>query len=403
MSTTHAIERADDERVNWVSSIPMFLIHGLCLLAVFTGVTWKALALCFVLYFGRMWFITAGYHRYFSHRSYKTSRAFQFVLAFGGGSAAQKGALWWASHHRDHHRFSDTERDVHSPLKGFWWSHIGWILCDKYKGWDPDSIKDFNKFPELRFITKHDWIPPWTVAIASYLIAGWPGLIVGFFWSTVLLWHGTFTVNSLAHVMGRRRYATTDTSRNSALIALWTGGEGWHNNHHYYQAAARNGFFWWEYDPTYYVLKVLSWFRIVRDLKVPPARVLKGARVREGSFDVGMFKAHWGKASAALLAHTRWADRDRAEDGSTVDAAAELAAVRAALDAADGDADPVPSDAALLAVDAAEAESPTVRENLTDQMHASRAALEESVRNAMRAAEDLAQLSRRQRSLSRAD
>ncbi|NLV55495.1 MAG: acyl-CoA desaturase [Acidimicrobiales bacterium] len=381
----------------------MFLIHGLCLLAVFTGVTWKALALCFVLYFGRMWFITAGYHRYFSHRSYKTSRAFQFVLAFGGGSAAQKGALWWASHHRDHHRFSDTDRDVHSPLKGFWWSHIGWILCDKYKGWDPDSIKDFNKFPELRFITKHDWIPPWTVAIASYLIAGWPGLIVGFFWSTVLLWHGTFTVNSLAHVMGRRRYATTDTSRNSALIALWTGGEGWHNNHHYYQAAARNGFFWWEYDPTYYVLKVLSWFRIVRDLKVPPARVLKGARVREGSFDVGMFKAHWGKASAALLAHTRWADRDRAEDGSTVDAAAELAAVRAALDAADGDADPVPSDAALLAVDAAEAESPTVRENLTDQMHASRAALEESVRNAMRAAEDLAQLSRRQRSLSRAD
>ena len=403
MSTTHAIERADDERVNWVSSIPMFLIHGLCLLAVFTGVTWKALALCFVLYFGRMWFITAGYHRYFSHRSYKTSRAFQFVLAFGGGSAAQKGALWWASHHRDHHRFSDTDRDVHSPLKGFWWSHVGWILCDKYKGWDPDSIKDFNKFPELRFITKHDWIPPWTVAIASYLIAGWPGLIVGFFWSTVLLWHGTFTVNSLAHVMGRRRYATTDTSRNSALIALWTGGEGWHNNHHYYQAAARNGFFWWEYDPTYYVLKVLSWFRIVRDLKVPPARVLKGARVREGSFDVGMFKAHWGKASAALLAHTRWADRDRAEDGSTVDAAAELAAVRAALDAADGDADPVPSDAALLAVDAAEAESPTVRENLTDQMHASRAALEESVRNAMRAAEDLAQLSRRQRSLSRAD
>ena len=403
MSTTHAIERADDERVNWVSSIPMFLIHGLCLLAVFTGVTWKALALCFVLYFGRMWFITAGYHRYFSHRSYKTSRAFQFVLAFGGGSAAQKGALWWASHHRDHHRFSDTDRDVHSPLKGFWWSHIGWILCDKYKGWDPDSIKDFNKFPELRFITKHDWIPPWTVAIASYLIAGWPGLIVGFFWSTVLLWHGTFTVNSLAHVMGRRRYATTDTSRNSSLIALWTGGEGWHNNHHYYQAAARNGFFWWEYDPTYYVLKVLSWFRIVRDLKVPPARVLKGARVREGSFDVGMFKAHWGKASAALLAHTRWADRDRAEDGSTVDAAAELAAVRAALDAADGDADPVPSDAALLAVDAAEAESPTVRENLTDQMHASRAALEESVRNAMRAAEDLAQLSRRQRSLSRAD
>lgn len=365
MSTAHALERDPDERVNWPASIPMFLVHAACLLALVTGVTWRSLVLCAVLYFGRMWFITAGYHRYFSHRSYKTSRWFQFVLAFGGGMSAQKGALWWASHHRDHHRFSDTERDVHSPLKGFWWSHIGWILCDKHKGWDPDSIKDFNAFPELRFLTRHDWIPPWTLGVAAYLIAGWPGVVVGFLWSTVLLWHGTFTVNSLAHVMGRRRYATTDTSRNSALIAAWTGGEGWHNNHHYYQASARNGFFWWEYDPTYYGLKVLSWFRIVRDLKVPPARVLQGARVREGSFDVGMFKAHWGKATAALSAHSR----------------------RAADDAATAEVDDL--------------EAATRREAIAEQMHASREALEESVRTAMRSAEELAQLSRRQRAQAR--
>lgn len=380
MSTAHALERDPDERVNWIASIPMFLIHGLCLLAVVTGITWQSLVLCAVLYFGRMWFITAGYHRYFSHRSYKTSRWFQLVLAFGGGTAAQKGALWWASHHRDHHRFSDTERDVHSPLKGFWWSHIGWILCDKHKGWDPDSIKDFNTYPELRFLTKHDWIPPWTLAIASFLIAGWPGLIVGFFWSTVLLWHGTFTVNSLAHVMGRRRYATTDTSRNSALIAAWTGGEGWHNNHHYYQAAARNGFFWWEWDPTYYGLKVLSWLRIVRDLKVPPERVLNGARVREGSFDVGMFKAHWGKATAALAAHVRKADHDiEALD-------ADLAALRAMEGTLDAEVD---------------ADGGRRLDTIAEQMHASRAALEESVRTALRSAEELAQLSRRQRAEAR--
>ena len=401
----HAIERADDERVNWPSSIPMFAIHGLCLLAIVTGVTWQSLVLCAVLYFGRMWFITAGFHRYFAHRSYKTNRVFQFVLAFGGGTAAQKGALWWASHHRDHHRFSDTERDVHSPLKGFWWSHIGWILCDKYKGWDPDSIKDFNKYPEIRFLTKHDWIPPWTVAIASYLIAGWPGLIVGFFWSTVLLWHGTFTVNSLAHVMGRRRYATTDTSRNSALIALWTGGEGWHNNHHHYQASARNGFFWWEYDPTYYGLKLLSWVGVVRDLKTPPERALAAARVRHGAFDVGMFKAHWGKATASLVAHLRRAD---GPDEALALEAAAAAEVEAALAHAGVD-DPAP---ALLTtagadldaeLDAELADPATRRENLAEQIHASRAALEESVRTAMRSAEELAVLSRRQRALTRVD
>jgi len=385
VSTAHALERDPDERVNWPASIPMFLVHAACLLALVTGVTWRSLVLCAVLYFGRMWFITAGFHRYFSHRSYKTNRAFQFVLAFGGGAAAQKGALWWASHHRDHHRFSDTERDVHSPQKGFWWSHIGWILCDKYKGWDPDSIKDFNKYPELRFLTKHDWIAPWTLGVASYFIAGWSGVVVGFFWSTVLLWHGTFTVNSLAHVMGRRRYATTDTSRNSALIALWTGGEGWHNNHHYYQAAARNGFFWWEYDPTYYGLKVLSWFRIVRDLKTPPARVLDGARVRDGSFDMGMFKAHWGKATAALAAHVP--HRTTGADAPAMDAALARQLVATG---APGEVDDAAEGAGRL-------------EALEDRMHASRQALEESVRNAMRSAEELAQLSRRQRAVSRAD
>jgi stearoyl-CoA desaturase (delta-9 desaturase) len=392
--SVHAIDRAPDERVNWIASIPMFLVHGLCLLAIVTGVTWQSLVLCAVLYFGRMWFITAGFHRYFSHRAFKTSRAFQFVLAFGGGAAVQKGALWWASHHRDHHRFSDTERDVHSPQKGFWWSHMGWILCDKFKGWDPEAIKDFAKYPELRFLTKHDWIPAWTVGVACYFIAGWSGVVVGFLWSTVLLWHGTFTVNSLAHVMGRRRYATVDTSRNSALIALWTGGEGWHNNHHHYQSAARNGFFWWEYDPTYYGLKVLSWFGIVRDLKTPPVRVLDGARVGDGSFDMGMFKAHWAKATAALAAHGRKADAALAP-GALGTVAAESSPSGALVT--------IGAPAAHEVEAGGVTDAATRRENIEERMHASRLALEESVRTAMASAEELAQLSRRQRAVSRAD
>ena len=194
------------------------------------------------------------------------------MLAFGGGTAVQKGVLWWAGHHRHHHRYSDTERDIHSPRKGFWWSHVGWIVCDKYNETLYDNIKDFAKYPELRWLNKHDWVPPWTLGVACFLIGGWPGLFVGFFLSTVLLWHGTFTINSLAHVFGRRRYDTADTSRNSFLLALITLGEGWHNNHHHYPASARQGFFWWEIDVTYYMLKMLSWVGIVRDLKQPPAR-----------------------------------------------------------------------------------------------------------------------------------
>ena len=176
-------------------------------------------------------------------------------MAFGGTMAAQKGPLWWAAHHRNHHQFADTERDTHSPQRGFWWSHVGWILCDKFGASRHDKIRDFAKYPELRFLDKHDWIGPWTLGVVCYLIGGWSGLLIGFFASTVLLWHATFTVNSLAHVFGRRVYDTPDTSRNTLLVAIATGGEGWHNNHHRYPFSARQGFHWWQIDTTYYVLR----------------------------------------------------------------------------------------------------------------------------------------------------
>ena len=295
-----ALPTRPDERPNWRSSVPFLLAHLAPLAIFFTEVTATAVVLAVVLYAARMFFITAGYHRYFAHRSYKMGRVAQFVMAFGGTTAAQKGPLWWASHHRSHHRDSDTEADVHTPLKGFWHSHIGWILADRHGPTDLDGIRDFARFPELRFLNKHDWIGPWAVGIASFLIAGWSGLVVGFFCSTIALWHATFMVNSLAHVFGRRRYATTDTSRNSLLIALLTGGEGWHNNHHHFQASARQGFFWWEIDTTYYVLRALSLVGIVKDLRQPPASVKAGPRVRNGAFDVGMFRASWARASAVM-------------------------------------------------------------------------------------------------------
>jgi stearoyl-CoA desaturase (Delta-9 desaturase) len=262
-------QRLPHGRINLRTSVPFFIAHLVPLLAIFTGVPARAWLLFAVTYWARMFFITAGYHRYFAHRSFRTGRVFQFLLAFGGGSAVQKGVLWWAGHHRIHHRFTDTERDPHTPRKGFWWSHVGWILSDETSDAPANSMKDFERFPEIRFISKHDWIPTWTLAVVCFLVAGLPGLLIGFFLSTVVLWHTTFMINSLAHVLGSRRFDVADTSRNNPFLAVLTLGEGWHNNHHHAAYVARQGLRWWEIDVTWYVLVVLERLGIIWDVKRP--------------------------------------------------------------------------------------------------------------------------------------
>ncbi len=279
MAVPNPYARAPDERVNWSKSVPFIVMHLMPLGLLLTGLRVRDLVLCLALYYGRMFFITAGYHRYFAHRSFKTSRIMQFVFAFGGATAAQKGALWWASHHRNHHRHSDQPEDIHSPKRGFVWSHLGWILCNKYDPTPWDKIKDFQKYPELRWLERHYLVPPTLLGAATFFWGGPSALLGGFFLSTVLLYHGTFVVNSLTHVWGSRRYVTTDTSRNNLLLALLTMGEGWHNNHHYFQSSANQGFFWWEIDLSYYVLKAMSWVGLVWELKKPPKKVLESNRV----------------------------------------------------------------------------------------------------------------------------
>lgn len=262
-------------RIQLISSLPFALLHLAALSVFFVHFEWSYLLACIIFYEIRMFFVTAGYHRYFSHRSFKTSRWFQFVIAWMAMSSSQKGVLWWAAHHRHHHRFSDQEEDLHSPtLFGFWWSHVGWILSDKYNDTRFDYIGDFAKFPELRWLNKYHLIPAALLGLALYLIGGWGLFAWGFCLSTVLLWHGTFTINSLSHIFGKRRFPTTDTSKNNWLLALVTLGEGWHNNHHYYMASARQGFYWWEIDITFYTLRILSWFGLVRELRRVPERVL---------------------------------------------------------------------------------------------------------------------------------
>lgn len=266
----------EHDDIMYPSTLPFILIHLNCVAAFWTGITWQAVAICITLYWLRMFGIGAGYHRYFSHRSYSTGRFLQFILAFLAQSSAQKSVLWWAAKHRHHHLHSDTQQDVHSPRhKGFVYSHLGWVFSRKHDATDLVKVADLASFPELRWLHKFEVMPAAVLAVLCFLIAGWSGLVIGFLWSTVLVYHATFCINSLAHVHGRKRYVTGDDSRNNWLLAFFTLGEGWHNNHHAYQSSARQGFRWWEIDVTFYVLKALSLVGIVWDLRSPPAEVLR--------------------------------------------------------------------------------------------------------------------------------
>lgn len=293
-STTYTPEALENPyKIDWFRSIPFFAMHAMCLGVFFVGWSWIAVGTAFALYWIRMFAITGFYHRYFSHRTFKTNRFWQFVFGAWGSSATQKGPLWWAAHHRHHHRHSDEPGDVHSPLEhGFMWSHVGWITCKGNFPTNYKAVPDLAKYPELMFINRFDTLVPVILAaslffIGKYLETAAPGLgtngpqmlIWGFFVSTVVLFHGTCTINSLAHLIGRRRYATKDHSRNSFFLSIITLGEGWHNNHHHYPATVRQGFFWWEMDITYYILKMMSWMGIIWELNPVNEAAIKRKRI----------------------------------------------------------------------------------------------------------------------------
>jgi stearoyl-CoA desaturase (delta-9 desaturase) len=313
-----AVDDDDADDIVYPATVPFLLVHLACFAAIWTGLSAAALVLCVALYALRMFAIGAGYHRYFAHRAYKTSRVVQFLLAFLAQTSAQRGALWWAAKHRRHHRHSDTALDVHSPRQhGFFNAHVGWIFMPRHDATDYDTIADFARYPELVWLDRRPYLPALLLSVLAWLIAGWPGLVVGFCWSTVLLWHATFAINSLAHVVGRRRYVTGDDSRNNWFLAIVTMGEGWHNNHHAYQSSVRQGFRWWEYDPTFYALKLLSWFGIVWDLHTAPETVVKGeqrlgrkvvekvARQLAGAFPIERIAA---QTHETLAATPTWAE-----------------------------------------------------------------------------------------------
>lgn len=255
-------------RVLGGSRLAFYLIHVGGLAALFVPVRTELVVWAMASYLVRMFGVTAGYHRYFSHRSYKLGRVSQFVFAVLAQASGQQGVLWWASHHRYHHRYADTPEDIHSPwTSSFWYAHVGWILTSRSERYDPDRVADLSRYPELVWLQKYHWLPVSVYAVVVYLIGGWPVFLWGFCLSTVLLYHGTFTINSLSHTWGTRRFKTADQSRNNFLLALLTLGEGWHNNHHHYMSSCRQGIRWWEVDVTYYVLRLLQLVGVVRDIR----------------------------------------------------------------------------------------------------------------------------------------
>ena len=286
--------QSDSRAIDWLRVVPFVLMHLACFAVLFVGWSYTAVAFSIAFYFIRMFAITGFYHRYFSHRAFRSSRLTQFVFAALASSAGQRGPLWWASHHRQHHASADKDNDEHSPVQhGLLWSHMGWFLAKKNFATNHERIKDFSKFPELVFLDRFDIVMPAVLAVSLYLIgilleSYLPGLgtngpqmlVWGFFISTILLYHGTFTINSLAHTFGRRVFPSKDDSRNNFLLALITMGEGWHNNHHYFPGSAKQGFMWWEIDTTYYGLKILEKIGLIWDLRDVPAHVYKQRKVK---------------------------------------------------------------------------------------------------------------------------
>jgi stearoyl-CoA desaturase (delta-9 desaturase) len=261
--------------VFWVVQVSALLVFVVPFSAGYIGL-WA------VSHFLRAVGLTLAFHRYFAHRAFQMNRVARFVWACIGTAAMQKGPLWWAGHHVNHHRFADREGDPHSPMiSGVYYAHIGWFLNDaKHNVIEASNpvIRDFSKAPEILWLDRLFFVPPILLALAIYLAGGMPWLVWGFCLPTVTLAHATFAINTVNHLFGSRRFDTIDESRNNVVTALFAAGEGWHNNHHRYQRAARNGFYWWEFDPTWYVIRLMEMVGLAWDVQPVPARIYVEAR-----------------------------------------------------------------------------------------------------------------------------
>jgi stearoyl-CoA desaturase (delta-9 desaturase) len=265
-----------------ISMVVFWTVQASALLVFAVPFAWPLVALWAASHFLRAIGLTLAFHRYFAHRAFQMSRPARFLWTLIGTAAMQKGPLWWAGHHINHHRFADREGDPHSPaVSGFYYAHIGWFLNDarhdRLAATNP-VVRDFSSAPEIVWLERYHFVPPLALAVAMFLAGGWPWLIWGFCLPTMTLAHATFAINTINHMFGSRRFETRDASRNNVFTAVFAAGEGWHNNHHRYQRAARNGFYWWEFDPTWYVIRAMKAVGLAWDVQVVPTRIYEEAR-----------------------------------------------------------------------------------------------------------------------------
>ena len=284
-----------------------WVVQASALLAFRVPFTWPLLGLCVASHFLRAIGLTLSFHRYFAHRAFQMNRGARFVWALIGTAAMQKGPLWWAGHHVNHHRFADRDGDPHSPsVSGVYYAHIGWFLTDarndRLEKTNP-VIRDFSGAPEIAWLDRYYVVPPFVLATVLFLAGGLPWLVWGFCLPTVTLAHSTFAINTVNHMFGSRRFETLDDSRNNWLTAFLAAGEGWHNNHHRYQRAARNGFYWWEFDLTWYVIRAMAAIGLAWDVRSVPARIYSEARTARPAASPYVMIGR-GSSQAAVAADT---------------------------------------------------------------------------------------------------
>lgn len=257
---------------DWTFIVVLIAIHVGALFAFLpSNFSWTAVGLALLLHWitGGLG-ITLGWHRMLTHRSFKTPKWLEYFLVFCGSLACEGGVIWWVGLHRNHHLHSDTELDQHNSQKGFWWSHMGWMMHETPAESEIEKLtKDINADPFYRFLDDYFFPMQIVFGVLLYLIGGWPIVVWGIFVRLVLVYHCTWFVNSATHKFGYKTYESDDQSTNCWWVALLTYGEGWHNNHHAFPQSARHGLQWWEIDTTWMMVQFLKTLGLADKIRLP--------------------------------------------------------------------------------------------------------------------------------------
>lgn len=252
----------DSDKIQWVTSIAVTIFHVMAIWALFTFSWSNLIAAVITWWVAGSWGIGIGYHRLLTHGGFKAPKWLEYFFTICGTLGLQSGPITWVSTHRIHHAFTEQEGDPHSPRKGTYWAHIGWILRGTAQNQTPETMRKYA--PDLMkdkfhvFVNNYYYVTPIIAGVILFAVGGWSMVLWGIFLRQVIGWHSTWLVNSATHLWGSRRFETHDDSRNNGLVAALTFGEGWHNNHHAHPRSAKHGLAWYEFDPNWSQINALE-------------------------------------------------------------------------------------------------------------------------------------------------